>query len=147
MRRSIAIACAVLLFSAPAAACWINVTLEGRLREASLVVVGEVVVVERSASGETYDHDRATLAVRRVLKGGELVPRSRRVVVRFPSVNNQVRVSTDIRYDKGDRGVWLLTRDGESFEAAHPLGLVPIEHLRKIERLLGITGRVSNGGF
>jgi len=130
---------AVLLASSAAWACWIAVPLESLVAGADVIVVGKIVRVERAPGMADYEYDEGTIKVREVIKGAELLERlsgsKKRATLSFPAETNRLRVSTDLRYDQGQTGVWLLTRRQGRLLAARPDSLQPLKKRAEIRRL------------
>ena len=130
---------AVLLAAAAAWACWIQVPLEGLVTTADVIVVGKIVRVERAPGRADYEYDLGTIKVREVIKGRDVLEQlngsARRVPLSFPAETNRLRVSTDLRYAKGQRGVWLLTLRKGRLMAARPDSLQPLTKRAEIRRL------------
>ena len=122
-----------------ASAMWADVPLEQLVREADVIVAGEIMRVE--PAGE-FEH--AMIRVRKVLKNSlavHPVEVGTDIPLRMPT---QIRVSTDLQYRKGREGVWLLQyRDGV-FLTKHPKSLQPLEKLVEIEQLLEMSARRPN---
>jgi hypothetical protein len=130
-----------LMFAAmPVAACWMGASLPGRVSSADIIVIGRIASVEVASTGADYDYDVAHLIIERFVKGDDVLQktsgREGRIRLRFPSVNNRVRLSTDIKYKKDQSGIWLLDREGGHYTAHHPFALVPTSKLREIQSLL-----------
>ena len=130
----------VVAVGGPAAACWIKQPLAVTVAGADAILVGRIVAVREAEAGERRAHDVATIRVEQVLKGRPTLQRlghtARRVALHFPSVNNRVRVSTDIHYRKGQHGIWLLSVDDGRLTAPHPDALQPPGKLKRIRALL-----------
>ncbi len=135
-----AIVASTLLASPRAGAERREVTLEELVREADAIVSGRIVRVERSDSDAAYSHDVATIAVKEVLEGRSLLEReagsARRVPLCFPAESNRLRISSDVRWKKGQSGVWLLTLERGRLTAQRPGSLQPIERLDEIRTML-----------
>src|SRR5688572_26075910 len=106
-------------------ACWVAISLEDFVKDNHVIVVGEIQRVT-SAPKSQYSYDTAFIKVERILRrwlpspelsvGGE-IPLS------MPAASNERRISTDIFYANGQRGVWILHfHDGKYF-AGHPMSL------------------------
>ena len=131
---------ALAVAGADAAACWVKQPLSALVRGADVIAVGRVTAVERAPGEQPYELDVATIRVRRLVAGHALVRRlfgqTRAIELGFPSVNNRLRVSTDLRYERGDAGVWLLTLDDGVLRARRPGSLQPRERLEEIRALV-----------
>jgi hypothetical protein len=138
-----------LALAQPVRACWVKRPLLAVISEAKVIVVGKVVRVQRARSGLPFDYDTAVIAVQEVLKGRWSLPLDAaapsEVRVAFPSVHNTVRRSTDIRYQRGQRGVWLLRSRGRDprFLADCPQALQPLD---KVEEIRALAGPDRSGG-
>jgi hypothetical protein len=130
---------AMLLGGLTAWACWIAVPLESLVASADVIVVGKIGKIERAPGKADYEYDRATIEVRAVIKGRHLVEKlsgtTERVPLWFPAETNRLRVSTDLRYEKGQRGVWLLTLHRGRLMAKRPDSLQPLKKRGDIRKL------------
>jgi len=129
----------VTLLVSAAAACWIEVTLESLVAAADVIVVGKIVKVERAPGRADYEYDVGTIAVREVIKGRDVLERlsgsAKLVPLSFPAATNRLRVSTDLRYEKGQAGVWLLTLRHGRLMALRPDALQPLAKRAEIRKL------------
>lgn len=126
-----------LSLTTTAPACWAPVPLEKYVADSHLIIIGEIQRIDPTANpnpetGRRYD--TAIIKVERVLrdttagskppitnlKPGTEVPLSQ------PAAKNTARMSTDILYSKGDRGVWLLRLHNGKFYAGHPSAFRPL---------------------
>lgn len=137
---ALAVCLGVWLAAQPARACWIEVPLESLVAAADAIVVGRIAHVTRAGGEADYEYDVGTIAVRQVLKGGDLLRRlvgnTARVPLHFPARTNRLRVSTDLRYEKGQSGIWLLTLRQGRLMAARPDSLQPRSKAEQIRKLL-----------
>ncbi|MFO8073273.1 MAG: hypothetical protein R6V85_15490 [Polyangia bacterium] len=117
-----------------------DVTLEELVRDADAIATGRISRVQRSDSDAAYSYDVATIAVGEVIKGRSLLEREaggvRRIPLCFPAESNRLRISTDVRWKKGQSGVWLLTLERGRLTAQRPGSLQPIEKLDEIRRMV-----------
>lgn len=107
---------------------------------ADAIVVGRLVHIARAGGEADYEYDMGTIKVRKVIKGGdllrELVGSTARVPLHFPAETNRLRVSTDLRYKKGQAGIWLLTLREGRLMAARPDSLQPLSMGKRIRKLV-----------
>jgi hypothetical protein len=142
-RSPIIAACVALLAGSlagsSAEACWIQVPLESLVAGADAIVVGKIVAVEPAPGEADYEYDVGTIKVREVIKGRDLLVRltgsADRALLHFPAATNRLRVSTDLRYEKGQVGVWLLTLRRGRLMAARPDSLQPLSKRKEIREL------------
>jgi len=118
---------AVFLIRLPVFACWAMIPLETVVQENPLVVTGTIVKVKVNAGPETHDGSRLTdigfIKVDAVLKNtlkDKDIKVGDRLPLQFPSKNSKVMMSTDIRYRKGQSGVWILEYRNNAFHATYP---------------------------
>src|SRR5687767_9886797 len=110
------------LTACDAYACWADIPLEEVIKGNPVVVVGEIQRVARAPKSK-YDYDTAFIRVERVLKSLEAKDKVKvggEIPLLMPSINNESRMSCELRYEKGQRGVWILKiRDGK-YWAGYP---------------------------
>ena len=130
---------ASLLSASTVWACWIEVPLESLVTSADVIVVGKIVEIRRAPGHAEYEYDLGTIKVREVIKGRDVLEKltgtAKRAPLWFPAETNRLRVSTDLRYDKGQTGVWLLTLRQGRLMAARPDSLQPLQKRREIRKL------------
>ncbi len=114
----------ILLFLASCAtswACWVDIPLHEFIRESPVLVRGEIVQVDE-APRQKRAYDTGYIEVAEVLKNttGQSIRRGDRIVLLMPARNNEIEVSTDLRYSAGDSGYWILRSDAGAFKADYP---------------------------
>ena len=117
-------------------ACWAYVSLETRIDGAKYVVVGKidriVDVIERS--NRTYAV--GAIKVSQVLKGPKTL---KEVRLMWPSKSNKARISTDILFNQGQQGVWVLYPDKKEkgvYWARYPSDYQPLKALPNVQAKL-----------
>ena len=121
-----------------AQASWAYVPLELRLAGAKYVVVGKIdrIVDGIERHGRTYDV--GAIKVSQVLKGPEAL---KEVRLMWPSKANKVRMSTDILFNKGQQGVWVLYPDKKEkgvYWASYPSDYQPLKALPNVQSKLKV---------
>ncbi len=117
-----------LIPAASVSAKWAEIPLEKRVKQADLVVVGKITKVENVMDGNA-ELAVGTITVSEVIKGDKdmkkvkLAWRTGRVLDPNTGMWFEVRTSVDIRYSKGQEGIWVMTRDPKNkdrFKARYP---------------------------
>jgi hypothetical protein len=118
--------CASIFYVSSCFACWKAISLEELVPTRSVVVIGELVRIDEAtipAGSEERFYDVGYIKVQEVLRNalpntkisiGDEIPLS------MPSQKNKHRISIDLRYAVGTKGVWLLNHDKKTFEAIRP---------------------------
>lgn len=117
---------AVVALAVPftANACWKALTLDEFVKDKPLIVVGEITRID-AAPAATRAYDTAYIKIDHVLHstpphlpqvGGE-------IPLTMPSPKSEQKMSVDLYYKKGDRGVWILHFFGGRYTAGHPMSL------------------------
>ena len=144
MKIHLAILSATILASRVSAS-WIALPLETVITQSHVVVIAEVTAIKTSApsdSSDRYQYDVGSLTVQKVLwnsltnhsiKAMESIPLS------MPSANNRLRVSTDIRYKVGKKGVWMLQLRDNTFWATYPMDFQPLSEEQRISAIIEKT--------
>jgi hypothetical protein len=100
-----------------AAAIFAQIPIEEVVARNPLIVVGELRRIEHSPRTPLYSYDTGYILVEKIIKNcgdNRLDKAGVEIPLAMPSVNNEMHVSTDIRYRVGYRGVWLLhQKDGK----------------------------------
>lgn len=114
-------------------ASWAAVSLEDFVKGKDLIVVGEIQRIDRAPKSK-YAHDTAFIKVERVLKSSlrETPQVGAEVSLPMPSINNETQISTDTRYDKGQRGIWILRFQDGKLHADHPMSLQPLSEEQNV---------------
>ncbi len=150
----LSIAASFLLVAALAPQChasWAYVPQEIRMMQADLVVVGTI-----AKPGKAIEQDGRTYAVgvikpTMILKGKPKLKDDIRVAWVAPRPGG-LRLSTDITYRVGQKGVWVLTADKTLpvYWATYPTDYQPLEKLAEVRKKLANVknikwGKAQNG--
>jgi hypothetical protein len=144
-----------------AVACWQQIPDDKLVAGSPVVVVGEVERIERASILPVRLYMKAVRAARRlgirvkwrvrlrdtamihveeVLKNGRgdrQVAVGRLVALEMPASCNVLRVSTDIFYKNGQRGVWILDYAGKRrFAATYPGDYRPVSERNHIAAII-----------
>ncbi len=128
-----------------AKACWVHIPLEKIVATSPVVVVGTIETIERAKSPPAHSrgYDIAKIRVERVLKNQTNSPQKIEMIhMAMPSVNSPVRMSTDLIYQQGQQGIWILApskRTGAGpnlFEATYPSDYQPLDQLKKVQKII-----------
>ena len=122
-----------LALSFTARACWRSIALEDFVKGKHLIVVGEIQRIT-TAPKSRRAYDTAFIKIERVLRSplratpkvGSAIPLS------MPSVNNEMHLSWDIHYNKGQRGIWILHFEDGKYHAGHPMSLQPLSEEQNV---------------
>jgi len=141
MKTKLTIAFGVMVASA-AIASWIDLSLEKVIQQSHVVVIGEITHVTAAdppKDGIMYQYDVADITVKEVLFNNltnRVVAPKQNLPLSMPSVKNRARMSTDIRYEVGARGIWILElRDG-TFWATYPKDYQPMSSEKEIRQIV-----------
>lgn len=119
-------------------ACWIDIPLERVVKKKPLVVVGEIQRITLAPKSR-YDYDTAFIKIEHVLKnsgGHQTAKVGAEIPLAMPSVNNESQVSTDLRYSKGQRGVWILDYREGKYWATYPKDFQRSSEISKIRAII-----------
>ena len=121
-----------------AQACWMAVSLEDFIKGEHVIVVGEIQRVQFAPKSYRAE-DMAFIKIEKILKrrlpspelkiGGEL-PLS------MPSASNEMVLSVDLYYQKGQRGIWMLYYQGGKYFAGHPMSFQSLSEEEKIAAIV-----------
>ncbi|MCP4677658.1 MAG: hypothetical protein GY854_19505 [Deltaproteobacteria bacterium] len=132
------VVCSCIAFAAMTQIARADGTLARSVRRARVIVVGEITRVARATGDSTYNHDVGFIRVSKVLKGARnlrsILGQTEKVPFCFPSVHNRLRVSTDVRYKKGEKGIWLLELRHGRFTGTKPVALIPLSRQEEVKR-------------
>jgi hypothetical protein len=115
-----------------AQASWMYVPLELRLAGAQYVVVGKIDRIVDGIERHNRTYDVGAIKVSKVLKGPKTL---KEVKLMWPGPA-PFAISTDIKYRKGQEGVWILYPDKEEenvFWASFPTDYQRLKELLKVE--------------
>ncbi len=124
-------------------------SLAARFDAATAVVAGHVSAITAAPAAKSRgtripitEHaplwSEATLAVTTTYKGRV----AKTVRVRFPSSTDVAWARTP-KLEKGQKGIFFLTRDGATFTAPHPADVQPPEETQAVAALAAARGRRS----
>jgi hypothetical protein len=106
-----------LILPANVRAMWAAVPLEELVQESDLIVVGTLRdVSEHTADGRDYGEGR--IVVREVIWGR--VSPGDSLLLKWENSSAIVCPRVEHKYNEGEEGIWLLTRDGEAVAANYP---------------------------
>lgn len=127
------------------AASWVLPSLAGEahlgdlVRSSHVIVEGHITQIRRARGTPTYGYDTAIVSGR-ILRGRGLLKtiygEETRAPLSFPSVNNRRRIDTDIRYEVGQQGIWLLVFHNGRLWGKQVGSLQPLSKREEIERLM-----------
>jgi hypothetical protein len=126
------IALASLLAVSNVKASWMYVPLELRIAGAQYVVVGKIDRIVDGIERHNRTYDVGAIKVSKVLKGPKTL---KEVKLMWPGPA-PFALSTDIKYRKGQEGVWILYPDKEEknvFWASFPTDFQQLKELPKVE--------------
>lgn len=108
----------------PALASWASVSVETLIQDAELIVQGTVASIEPWITLGGRNYDFAVINVSDVLKGDNGITK---VSIAQPS-QSLLTLSTDILFDEGQEGAWLLSRNPSlqnEYSITHPSQFQP----------------------
>ena len=136
---ALATAFLTLALTATAPACFISIPLEKYVADSHLLIVGQIQRIDPPGkpdpeTGRIYD--TAIIKVERVLRDASATADSK-PPISAPKIGSEVpliqppaartaRMSTDILYQKGQRGVWLLRLNHGRYTGGHPAAFQPL---------------------
>ena len=103
---------------------------------AEYVVVGKIDRIVDGIERNNRTYDVGAIKVRQVLKGPETLKEIR---LMWPSKANKARMSTDILFNKGQQGVWILYPDKKEkgvYWASYPSDYQPLKALPNVQACL-----------
>ncbi len=119
-------------------ACWKFVPLETRIDGAKYVVTGKIDRIVDGIERNNRTYDVGAIKVSQVLKGPEAL---KEVRLMWPSKANKVRMSTDILFNQGQQGVWILYPDKKEkgvYWASYPSDYQPLKALPNVQSKLKV---------
>ena len=119
-------------------ACWAYVSLETRIDGAKYVVTGKIDRIVDGIERNNRTYDVGAIKVSQVLKGPEAL---KEVRLMWPSKANKARMSTDILFNKGQQGVWILYPDKKEkgvYWASYPSDYQPLKALPNVQAKLKV---------
>lgn len=118
-------------------ACWIDIPLDRFIADCPLVIQGRIVKIE-TAPKQEYAQDIAYIEVIDILKNETttIISRGKQIKLLMPAINNEIQISTDIRYPKGTSGLWILREDEGAYKADYPKAYYETERKAEITEAL-----------
>lgn len=107
--------------------CWRTIPLDEHVQARPLIVQATLTTIDRAPpplsleESEPQRYDRATLRLDAVLKTPDAtitVPGT--IVLLMPAADRGVRRSTDLTFEPGTTGIWMLNRVADGWMATHP---------------------------
>lgn len=123
-------------------ACWKDVPLKTIIKKSPVIVIGEITRIKSAKppfSEDEQKFDTAFITVTEVLKNdlpkynikvGDKLPLS------MPSAKNVVKCSTDLIYELGIKGIWIIDYRDKSFWATYPKDFQRMEEEKNIRKIL-----------
>jgi hypothetical protein len=127
-------------------ASWAYVPQEIRMMQADLVVVGTITKLGNGITQNGRAYDVGVIAPTKILKGKPKKKADIRVA--WPASRaGGLRVSTDITYRVGQKGVWVLTADKTRpvYWANYPTDYQPVSKLAQIRKKLAHLNNIKWG--
>ena len=153
--RLIFVTTAILVLGVqPSDGCWRAIEPSAFASACPIVVSGTIARIDRYAGDHERGHDIAYIAIHRVIKNDlkdEPLQAGGHVQAKMCSSRNRVRVSTDIRYELGTAGIWLLAmaNDGSLHIDKHPVQRQPqdrpfvMREVFSVDKHTAMVGRYS----
>ena len=142
------LACSFVLLVASAQllhACWTAISFEDFIKGSHVIVIGEIQRVTAAPKSRRAE-DTAFIKVEKILrrwlpspdlKVGTEIPLS------MPAASNEMRLSVDIFYSKGQRGVWILHYQDGKYFAGHPMSIQPLSEEAKIATIVSEQAKLK----
>lgn len=146
MCRSALILCMFLVSVSPVRALWAPVPLEILVDEADLIVTGKVAKIQNGFVLDGRNYDVAVLEVTKTLKALPAAGKPKQVHIAQPAPGG-LAVSTDIQFQAGQEGVWLLRKDSDRdvFWARHPFQFQEAAKQKELTELVAQREKVTGG--
>jgi hypothetical protein len=124
--------------------CWRAIEPSAFASTCPIVVSGTIARIDPYAGDAERGHDIAYIAIHQILKNDlndEPLRVGGHVKAKMCSTRNRVRVSTDIRYELGTGGIWLITmaKDGSLHIDQHPVQRQPQDKPFVMRELVSVT--------
>ena len=126
-----------------AKACWKFVPIESRMAGATYVVVGKITGIVDVVKRHGRMYEVGAIKVSKVLKGPKALEE---VMLVWPSKDNQIRISTDISFGKGQEGVWILYPDSKEkgvYRASYPSDYQSLKAVSLVEEKLKVRRKCA----
>ncbi len=140
------LACLFLLapLAEAASASWAYVPQEIRFLQSDLVVVGEIEKEAKSIEMNGREYSVGLIRPTMILKGKAMMKED--IKVAWPAERGGgLRLSTDISFAVGQKGIWVLTADKAHpvYWANYPTDYQPLEKLDEVKRKLANLDNVK----
>ena len=124
-------------------ACWRALDADAFASNCPIVVSGTIARIDIYSGAAERNHDIAYIAIHKILKNDlkdEPLFIGGHVKAKMCSSKNRVRVSTDIRYELGTGGIWLITMapDGSFHIDQHPVQRQPQDKPFRMRELFSV---------
>lgn len=123
----------LLLLPASARASWAHVSVEQLVQETDLIVVGTLRDVSAHTADE-MDYGRGRIEVHEVIWGK--VSPGDSLLLKWSNPSGLACPRVEHKHHQGEKGIWLLTRDGEAVGANYPGRFVELSERRRVEAAL-----------
>ena len=146
MRRllvlSCIVGCLISLGAGESLASWLDVPLDEVVRTSPVVVTGKITEIKPAGeptNENEFQYDTAFITVAKVLKNDlkdKKIKAGDKLPLSMPAASNKMIVSTDIRFEKGREGVWILELQKETFRATYPKDYQALSEEKKISEII-----------
>lgn len=119
-----------------------GVPLEKVVQESPVVVAGKIEKIahaERLKNDADYRYDIAYILVFRIFKNtlkDKKIKMGDKIPLRMPTINSKWQPSTDIYYNIGQEGIWILEYKEEFYWATYSKDYQPLEKAREIQDII-----------
>src|SRR5262245_15002341 len=152
--RVVFVATLLLALGGSSEACWRGIEPSAFASTCPIIVSGTIARVDPYSGEAERGHDIAYIATHQILKNDlsdEPLRVGGHVKAKMCSRNNRVHTSTDLRYELGASGIWLITmaKDGSFHIDQHPVQRQPqdkpfvMRELRNIGRDGNMVGHYT----
>ena len=130
----------MLLGSIQALACWIAIEPEIYASECPIIISGTIAKTDGLISDKYFDgYDIAYIKIRKVFKNvlkGVDLNKGQNFSVQMSPIRKNIGVSTDIRYQVGKKGIWLVYLDskGNFHIDFHPVQFQPLKKEKELRK-------------
>jgi hypothetical protein len=119
-------------------ACWVAISLEDFIQRKQVIIVGEIQRVT-SVPRSHRANDTAFIKVEKILRRWLPSPELKvgtEIPLTMPAASSEMRISTDIFYAKGQRGVWILHYEDGRYFAGHPMSIQALTEEAKVAAIV-----------